>query len=94
MVENSANADSPDPAKKPRRRRWFQFSLRTLMIGVTLFAVVAGAWKTIGPPIEIYRPENWGGDDRLVVEPNPLWIAGLIVALILFRAVRRSATQL
>jgi hypothetical protein len=25
-----------------RERRWFQFSLRTLMIGVTLFAV--GCW--------------------------------------------------
>ena len=29
-----------DPPK--RKRRWFQFSLRSLMIGVTLLAVVCG----------------------------------------------------
>ena len=31
-----------DPPK--RRRRWFQFSLRTLLMGVTLFCIVAGAY--------------------------------------------------
>jgi hypothetical protein len=30
----------PDAPK--RKRRWFQFSLRTLMIGVTLLAMVCG----------------------------------------------------
>ena len=36
----------------PRRR--FQFRLRTLMIGVTLLAAVAGIWKAMGPPITFY----------------------------------------
>jgi hypothetical protein len=34
MIENAANADPPDPAPKPRRRRWLQFSLRTLLVCV------------------------------------------------------------
>jgi hypothetical protein len=34
----------PTKAEAPsRKRRWFQFSLRTLMIGVTLFCVVIAA---------------------------------------------------
>jgi hypothetical protein len=35
-----AEPPKADPPK--RKRRWFQFSLRTLMIGVTLLAVVCG----------------------------------------------------
>jgi NTF2 fold immunity protein len=30
-----------------RRRRWFQFSLRSLMIGVTLLAIVCGATTSV-----------------------------------------------
>ena len=37
MQTEPSNADPPK-----RRRRWFQFSLRTLMIGVTLLAVACG----------------------------------------------------
>jgi hypothetical protein len=34
------DADSPKAADPPKRkRRWFQFSLRTLLIGVTLLAI-------------------------------------------------------
>jgi hypothetical protein len=33
----------PSKAEPPKRnRRWFQFSLRTLLIGVTLLAAVCG----------------------------------------------------
>jgi hypothetical protein len=39
MIENAANTHLPIPARKPRRHRWFQFSLRTLMIVVTLMAI-------------------------------------------------------
>ena len=39
-----------DPPK--RKRRWFQFSLRTLLIGVTLLAAVCGY---IGRQYEIVR---------------------------------------
>jgi hypothetical protein len=42
MVENPANADPPVPAKNSHRRRWFQFSLRSLMIFVALLAVPMG----------------------------------------------------
>ena len=38
-----------DPPK--RKRRWFQFSLRTLMIGVTLLALNAVLWRAFGPPV-------------------------------------------
>ena len=34
-----------DPNAPPKpKRRWFQFSLRTLMIGVTLFCLVVGSY--------------------------------------------------
>jgi hypothetical protein len=36
-----AELPKADPPK--RKRRWYQFSLRTLMIGVTLFCAVLGA---------------------------------------------------
>ena len=32
-----------------RKRRWFQFSLRMLMIGVTLFCVVVGGYLSSTP---------------------------------------------
>ena len=40
--------NEPNKAEPPKRkRRWFQFSLRTLLIGVTLLAVACGyvAWQ-------------------------------------------------
>jgi hypothetical protein len=42
MAENPANFDPPVPAPKSRRRRWFQFSLRTLMIFTVICAVACG----------------------------------------------------
>jgi hypothetical protein len=39
MQTESPKADPPK-----RKRRWFQFSLRTLMIGVTVFCVVIGGY--------------------------------------------------
>ena len=41
--DNAAMEAAPAEAEPPKRkRRWFQFSLRTLMIGVTLLAVPLG----------------------------------------------------
>jgi hypothetical protein len=41
--DNAAmEADPPKAAPPKRKRRWFQFSLRTLLIGVTLLAVLLG----------------------------------------------------
>jgi hypothetical protein len=42
-ADNAAMEAEPSKADPPKRkRRWFQFSLRTLLIGVTLLAVVCG----------------------------------------------------
>ncbi len=39
----------PSQAEPPsRQRRWFQFSLRTLLIGVTVFCVVVGLHTILG----------------------------------------------
>ena len=45
--DNAAMEAEPPKADPPKRkRRWFQFSLRTLMIVVTMFCVISGyvAW--------------------------------------------------
>ena len=39
VIEKPARAGPPGPAKKPRRRRWLQFSTRAPMIVVTVAAV-------------------------------------------------------
>ena len=45
VVDNAAMQTEPSEAVPPKRqRRWFQFSLRTLLIGVTLLCVVAGGY--------------------------------------------------
>ncbi len=51
---NSAMQAEPIKADPPKRkRRWFQFSLRTLMIGVTLFCVVVGGY--VGWQVKIVK---------------------------------------
>jgi hypothetical protein len=47
MQTEPPNADPPK-----RKRRWFQFSLRTLMIVVTLFAILGGY---VGRQVEIVK---------------------------------------
>jgi hypothetical protein len=43
VADNAAMQAEPLKAEPPKRkRRWFQFSLRTLLIGVTLLAVACG----------------------------------------------------
>ncbi len=46
MIEAEHNAP-------PRKRRWYQFSLRTVMIVVTLFCVVGGWFGS-----EVYRTQH------------------------------------
>ncbi len=48
MQMESQNADPPK-----RKRRWFQFSLRTLLIAVTMFCVVVGGY--VGRQVKIVR---------------------------------------
>jgi hypothetical protein len=38
-ADNAAMLTEPPKAESPRKRRWFQFSLRTLFVVVTLLAV-------------------------------------------------------
>ena len=66
-----------DPA--PRRRRWFQFSLRTLMLFMVVCAV-ASAW--VGPKLEQTRREDevfskivsWGGYALYHDSKYPHWM--------------------
>ena len=52
--DNAAMQTEPPKADSPKRkRRWFQFSLRSLMIGVTLFCVAVGGY--IGWQAKIVR---------------------------------------
>jgi hypothetical protein len=42
-ADNAAMPSEPSKAEPPKRiRRWFQFSLRALMIGVAIFSVQCG----------------------------------------------------
>ena len=54
-ADNAAMQAEPPKAEPPKRkRRWFQFSLRTLMIGVTLLAV--GCWAVVNRQQLIREP--------------------------------------
>jgi hypothetical protein len=47
-------AEPPKAESPKRKRRWFQFSLRTLLIGVVIIAIACG-W--LGSKIERKRKE-------------------------------------
>jgi hypothetical protein len=50
----------PSKADPPKRNRsWFQFSLRTLMIGVTLLAVAWAGWASRVEWRVGSRPRMW-----------------------------------
>ena len=62
-----AEPPKADPPK--RKRRWFQFSLRTLMIVVTLLAVPLGY---VGWQAKIVRERTWLVDNmRHIIEMRP-----------------------
>jgi hypothetical protein len=83
----------PPKADPPRRkRRWFQFSLRSLLIVVTLLAVNAALWRAFGPPVRVIwvqttdGHEGWalgGGNKEIVLAM--IVQACVFVALILPR---------
>jgi len=55
--DNVAMESDPPKADPPKsKRRWFQFSLRTLMIVVTLFCVVVGSY--VGWQAKIVRERH------------------------------------
>jgi hypothetical protein len=58
-ADNAAMESEPTKADPPKRkRRWFQFSLRSLMIGVTLFCLVVGGY--IGSQVKTVRDrKSW-----------------------------------
>jgi hypothetical protein len=84
MVENPADVDPPVEAKK-RRRRWFQFSLRSLMIFVVLFAI-ACAW--FGAKMEkarwqaavdaIRKDRGLVSYENRLPPPQPAWLRALL----------------
>src|SRR5438094_941353 len=49
MSQDSRQPDPPQPDLKPRRR-WFQFSLRSLLVLVGLVALAATLWRTYVAP--------------------------------------------
>jgi hypothetical protein len=56
-------AEPPKADLPKRKRRWFQFRLRTLLIGVTLFCVVVGGY--IGWQTKIVRARQaWLSSNR------------------------------
>jgi hypothetical protein len=54
--DNAAMQTEPSKAEPPKRRRWFQFSLRTLTIGVTLFALIPCGY--VGQQVKIVRERD------------------------------------
>jgi hypothetical protein len=72
MQTESLKADPPK-----RKRRCFQFRLRTMLVGVTALAVAAGLWKALGPPIIIQWFKTYDGRERLDVMPNMVTLTGL-----------------
>jgi hypothetical protein len=58
--DNALDAEPPNADLPKRKRRWFQFSLRTLMIGVTLLCVLCA----------------YVVHEARIVEARKLWIDG------------------
>jgi hypothetical protein len=54
-LENAELTEAADTntARPKRKRRWFQFSLRTLMIAVTMFCIVVGGY--VGQQVKIVQ---------------------------------------
>jgi Leucine-rich repeat (LRR) protein len=75
------NAVMSQPSKKPKpRRRWFQFSLRTLLAVMTLAAGLAVAWRIYVEPYRQQRQtmkliEHLGGSYQTVAAPG--WLRTL-----------------
>jgi hypothetical protein len=78
--------DSPQPAAPKRRRRWFQFRLRTLMCFTLAVSVSLRAYQLLFPPyrlpaledvtgieiVEYYDTRNHSGSEGIVV-PREDW---------------------
>jgi hypothetical protein len=70
-----------------RKRRWLQFSLRTLLVAVTLLAVWLGLWtdRARRQRVAVQRVRELGGDIRYDYEnqkggqpPGPEWLRRLL----------------
>ena len=83
MIESEpSNSESPK-----RNRRWFQFSLRTLMTGIALLCITAGLWKTFGLPVALQDNTGTDGGWDLTRNDAGLYatLAEICLLLILFR---------
>jgi hypothetical protein len=84
------NPNTAEPAKP--RRRWHQFRLRTLLIGVALIGTACGyvahEWRIVAARKAYYMAnlcivnELWGTDLRVVVKGDPLRQPSLIRRLL------------
>ncbi|HKD36306.1 MAG TPA: hypothetical protein VKB78_05880 [Pirellulales bacterium] len=69
--DNAAMGDkSPNLVPRKRKRRWHQFSLRTLLIGVTIFCIAAGWFLSQAATVWTRKamlkdaPLSWVDDDE------------------------------
>ena len=93
MQSEPPQADPPN-----RKRRWFQFSLRTLMIGVTIFCVVMGGYAAREAKI-VRERRAWGATDgnaaglfvRSSVRENQAWEAATYKSHFIFSHPREFA---
>ena len=106
--DNAAMQTEPPKADPPKRqRRWFQFSLRTLFVVVTAWAVLLAQW-----PLVDYAPEKFtsvaiqGKHDEWRIDVTeehhvvPMRVivvasaeAAALIGWLIWRRLRRAATQ-
>ena len=70
MESEPPKAEPPKADPPKRKRRWFQFSLRTLMIGVTVFCLLTGWIRILNQANVVWERQSllkralvWGADD-------------------------------
>ena len=86
--DNAAMQFEATKAEPPKRiRRWFQFSLRSLLTGIALLCITLGLWKTFGLPIALQDNTGTDGGWDLTRNDAGLYatLAEVCVLLILFR---------
>jgi hypothetical protein len=82
-VEDNAAMQTESPKALPpkRKRRRFQFSLRSLFMVTTIAAMFAGTWRLFGPPVSVVESIDDGTTTTfnvawdVVVGIATLWIA-------------------
>jgi hypothetical protein len=80
-VDNAAMPTEPSKTDPPKRkRRWFQFSLRTVLFAITIFSVQCGAWIPLLTESQAKRQRRESIQRRLEVYWNGQGFHGASVA--------------